>query len=84
MKVSFLHPRDSRAFPADVDHNTTGQTCLDNLVNEKFIEPTPPNRPYAMVVQRTHRQVLPSMTMQEGGVQEQDALAILQQEQGAV
>lgn len=83
MDVTFLHPRDSRTYQADVDAETTGQTCLDNLVKDHFIEPAPSGRPYAMVVQRNNRQILPSMSMQEADVQDNDSLAIFQQEQGA-
>lgn len=83
MKIIFLHPTDSLVFPAEVDPDTTGKTCTDNLVAERFIEPPPAGRPYAMAVQRSQRQVLPQMTMQEAGVQDKDALVILQQEQGA-
>jgi hypothetical protein len=75
--------RLSRIFPADVDELTTGQTCLDNLVAEKFIEPAEKERPYALVVQRSQAQVLPHMSMQDSGVRDQDALAIILQEQGA-
>jgi hypothetical protein len=83
MKVDFLHPRDSRAFPAEVEQDTTAKTCLDQLTVECFIEPAPKGRPYALVVQRTRQQMLPEMTMRDAGVQNNDALAILQQEQGA-
>ena len=83
MQVTFLHPRNSISFEADVDHDTTGQTCLEQLGKARFIEPATANRPYALMVQRTRRQLLPHMTMQDGGVQHNDALSILQQEQGA-
>ena len=83
MEIVFLHPRTSETFGADVEPNTTGQTCTDNLVHYGFMEPAPPDRPYMMVVARTQRQLLPQMTIQEVGVQDNDALAILQQEQGA-
>jgi hypothetical protein len=59
------------------------KTCVDNLVGAKFIESAPDDRPYAMVVQRTQKQALPQMTMQEAGVLDNDSLAILQMERGA-
>lgn len=83
MNVTFLHPRESRTFPADVDPETTGQTCLTNLVSERFLEPPPSGRPYYLVLQRTQRQILPAMTMREAEVQDRDAFAVLQQDQGA-
>jgi hypothetical protein len=83
MNVKFLHPRDSRVFAAEVDNNTTVSTCVDNLVSVNFMEPAAAGRPYAMVVQRTQRQALLPMTMQEVGVIDNDSLAILQMERGA-
>ena len=83
MNVVFLHPRDSRAFEARVDADTTGTTCIQGLVDSKFLEPAPRGRPYALLVTRTQQQMLPSTTIQEAGVQESDSLAVLQMEQGA-
>ena len=83
MKIEFMHPRHSLTFPADVDEDTTGRTCIDNLVGEGFIPPPASGQPYAIVVQRTNRQLLPQTTMQEAQVVNGDSLCILQQEQGA-
>ncbi len=83
MKINLLHPRTSQAFTADVDPNTTGATCIQGLIDQKFIEPAPRGRPYALQVTRTSKQVLSTTTMQEAGVQENDALAVHQMEQGA-
>lgn len=83
MNVTFYHPLDSRVFKADVDKETTVKTCMDNLATERFIEPAPKDRPYAVLVRRTQRQALPQMTMAEAGVEENDDLNILQMERGA-
>lgn len=83
MKVQFLHPRTSLGFEADVDLETTGKTCLDNLIKERFLEPPQDGRPYGMVLQRTNHQILPTMSMKEAEVHTGDSILILQQEQGA-
>lgn len=84
MRVRFLNPRDSRAFESDVDPETTGQRCIDGLIDAEFIQRAPEDRPYQLVVTRTNRQCLPAMTMQEAGVIEDDAIAVHQAERGAL
>lgn len=83
MKVTFLDPRESRSFQAEVDPQTTGETCIQGLIEANFIQPPPSGLPYSLLVTRTQRQVLPSTTMGDANVQENDALAVLQMEQGA-
>ncbi len=84
MRVKFLNPHLSTTFSADVDPYTTGGRCIQELIDADFIEQAPVGRPYALQVTRTQRQILPAMTMQDAGVIDNDALAILQMEQGAV
>ncbi len=83
MKVTFLHPRESLTCEADVDPTTTGETCIRGLVGVDFIHEAPTGRPYTLVHTRTQRQVLPTTTMQEAGVNHGDSVAIQQMEQGA-
>ena len=83
MKVTFLDPRESISFHAEVNAETTGETCIQGLIEAKFIQPPPRGLPYSLLVTRTQRQVLPSMTLGDANVQENDALAVLQMEQGA-
>lgn len=83
MKVNFLHPRDSSTFPAEVDPETTGQTCLAGLIDSKFLSKAPRGRPYSLVITRTQVQVLAQSTMLQSGVQDNDSLAVQQMEQGA-
>ena len=83
MRVHFLHPRTSTSFGAEVESNTTGQTCIDNLVSSGFLEPAPSGRPYALSVSRNQRQLLPGMSIADAGAQDGDAIAVVQQEQGA-
>jgi hypothetical protein len=83
MNLNFLHPRISTAFKADVDATTTGETCIQGLIDAKFIDAPPQGRPYSLVVTRNQKQILPTTTMQEAGVMPGDSLAVLQMEQGA-
>lgn len=83
MRVTFLHPRDSDSYPADVEEDTTGQTCVDKLVNDKFLDVEPKDRPYSLTLERTQKQILKPMTMNEADVRDNDTIAILQQERGA-
>ena len=83
MEVTFFHPRGSYTFPADVDADTTGQTCLENLIEKDFLKPPSDGQPYVLLRKTTNRQILPSMTMEQAGVQDEDGIQVLQQEQGA-
>jgi hypothetical protein len=83
MKATFLHPRTSEAFTADVEPNTTGKTCVDELIKANFIQPPPEGRPYGLLVTRTNKQMLSSMTMEQAGVGPDEIIAIIQMEQGA-
>lgn len=83
MTVTFLHPRTSLVFDADVDSNTTGEQCLAGLVEAKFIEPPSAEHPYSMVVARTSKQFLPTMRMEDVGAEPGERFAIQQMERGA-
>ncbi len=83
ISVKFLHPRESRTLQADVDPDTMCETCIDGLVAEKFLPPPPPGQPYALMLDRTRQQLLPTTTMGEAGVTSGDSLAVHQMEKGA-
>lgn len=83
MGIRFLHPRTSASFKADVDPNTTGETCIHGLIEAGFIEAAPPDQPYALALTRTNGQVPLAMTMQDAGVREGDVLVVVQPEVGA-
>ena len=83
MEVNFLHHRDSKLFNADVDPDTTGETCIRGLIESKFIKKAPSSRPYGLSLNRTNKQILARTTMQEAGVVGGDSIQVLQEEQGA-
>jgi len=83
MRVIFMHPRDSLTFPAEVEADTTGQTCVDNLVKEEFLTSEPQDRPYTLTLERTQKQILKTMTMGEAEIRDNDTISIVQQERGA-
>ncbi len=83
MNVTFCHPRSSITFRAQVEPHTKAQACIEGLVGEGFIERADRNRPYALKLQRTNQQLIDSITMEQAGVQDNDSLVILQEEQGA-
>lgn len=83
MQVAFLHHRTSAAYQAEVDPGTTGETCIQSLIDARFIEPNQPERPYSLIVTRTQKQLLPATSMQEAEVVAGDSIAIQQMEQGA-
>lgn len=83
MNVVFLHPRDSRTYSAEVAPDTTGEKCLQGLIEGNFLEPAPDDRPYSMQVSRTQQQLRDEMTVAQAGVQEGDSIAVLQREHGA-
>ena len=82
MRVTFLHPR-SGTFEAELEEDTTGQTCIDNLVKEKFLDAEQTERPYSLTLERTQKQILKTMTMGEATVRDNDTIVIIQQERGA-
>lgn len=83
MRVIFMHPRDSGTFEADVDDDTSAQTCIDNLVSEKFLPREAKDQPYTLTLDRTQKQILKTMTMSEAGARDNDTISIIQQERGA-
>jgi len=83
MELSFLHPRTSMAFKAQVEPSTTGETCIRGLINAQFVDDPPPGRPYSLIVSRTQQQILPSASMQDAGVMPGDVVSVAQNEQGA-
>lgn len=83
MRLIFKHPRDSRTFEADVEPNTSGQTCIDSLIAEQFMAAEAPEQPYVLTLDRTTKQILKTMSMAEAGARDNDVISILRQEQGA-
>lgn len=83
MQVTFLHPTTSEVFNADVDGHTSGQTCLEGLITEGFLERAQSGRPYAMTLSSSGRQILPQTTMAQAGVADGSVISVVQQEQGA-
>jgi hypothetical protein len=86
IKVYFTHPRDSRAFPAEVEPTCTGKQAIEGLLvgdsSGPFLDPPPPGRPYSLVTKKG-KQIAPNMTFQEAGVSSGDVITIHQDGQGA-
>lgn len=83
MQALFLHPRGGKVFEADVEPHTTGEQCINGLVEAKFLEPASTERPYTMIATRTQKQLLPAMRMQDVGAQQGDQFSVQQMERGA-
>jgi len=87
MEVHFSHPRLSRILTADVSPECTAQEAIEGLLEGDdvgpFIEPSPPHRPYELVIKRTQQIINPEMTFQEAGVLDGDVIEVRQAGQGA-
>jgi hypothetical protein len=88
INVTFTHPREGgRSFSAKISPQCTGQMSIEGLMlgNEDgpFLDVTPPGRPYELVLMRTHKDILPSMTFEQAGVMDDDVIEVRQAGQGA-
>jgi hypothetical protein len=81
--VNFMNPRDSRALPADILPNCTGQEAIELLKSKDsgpFIEP---DRDYVLIVRRTEKEIGLDRTFADAGVQDGDAIDISPKMTGA-
>lgn len=83
MDVTFTHPMDSSTFKATIESTTTGQECIDGLVEDSFIPTTTPDHPYSLINKRTGMQILPAMSMEQAAVQDKDVISVQRAEKGA-
>lgn len=81
--VSFLHPRDSREFKAELGPGTTGKQAIDGLVKGNFIEVPNATRAYALQLQRTGASIPLSASLVSAGVQDADIVAVTETSAGA-
>lgn len=83
LNLTFLHPRTSTAYKANVAPACTAQIAIEGLTSNAFLDPAPASRPYQLVLTRTDTQLTPTQTMAAAGVQNDDVLEVRQQGQGA-
>lgn len=83
MTVSFLHPRDSREFKAEIGPATTGQQAIEGLVKSNFVEPPGGNRAYALTHQKTGKTIPTSAAIAGAGVEDGDMIAVTETSAGA-
>ncbi len=83
LTLSFLHPRDSREFKAEVGVSTTGRQAIDSLARAGFIEAPSAAKAYALQLQRTGASIPLSSTMGAAGVQTGDVLPVTETSSGA-
>lgn len=83
IKVTFLHPRDSREFVAELGSATTGAAALDGLVKAGFIEAANGSRTYALQMQRTGKSIPLSASLVGNGAQEGEVVAVTETSAGA-
>lgn len=83
MTVSFLHPRDSREFKAEIGPATTGSQAIDGLVKANFIEASGKDKAYALTHQKTGKTIPTSAALAASGVEDGDAVAVTETSAGA-
>jgi len=75
--VTFLHPRDSQQYEAEITPKTTGQMALDGLVKAGFIEPAGAKGAYALQHQRRKCTLPLSASLAGEGVEAADTIAVI-------
>ena len=75
--VTFLHPRSSDGFPAEISAGTTGQQAIDGLIKSKFVEPISAGQAYALQHQRTGKSIPASASLIASGIEAGDAIAVV-------
>lgn len=74
--VTFVHPRNSCEFPAEIGVATTGQECIGSLIQEQFLTATERFHAYIMTNERTGRRVALDRPLTEWGVHDGDRLQV--------
>lgn len=80
IKVTFLHPRDSREFPAEIRPKTTGEQALEGLVAAKFLEA---GGAYVLQAQKTGKSIPLGDPIVDHGVGDGDTVAVTVTSAGA-
>ncbi len=83
LTVSFLHPRDSREFKAEIGPATTGAQAIDGLVKAGFIDAPGRDKAYALTHQKTGKTIPTSAAIMGAGVEDGDAVAVTETSAGA-
>lgn len=83
LTVTFLQPRDSREFKAEIGPATTGAQAIEGLVRSNFVEPVTGNRTYALLHQKTGRSLPLSGALVASGVEDGDMIAVTETSAGA-
>lgn len=83
IKVTFLHPRSSEGFDAQIGANTTGQQAIAGLLQEKFLESPSALQAYALQHVRTAKQLPVSASLIGEGVTAGDQINVLLTNAGA-
>lgn len=79
--VTFLHPRDSREFKAELGPAATGAKAIEGLVTAEFIEPPGADRTYAL--KHAGKTIPLSASLAASGVQSGDTVAVIEGSAGA-
>ncbi len=80
--VTFLHPRDSTQFKAEIGPQTTGAKALEGLVKSEFIEAPGPQRAYALQ-SKAGKTLALSSPLVSAGVVADDVVSVLENSSGA-
>ena len=83
IQVSFLHPRDSREFKAEIGKATTGQVALDGLIKAGFVEAASKTSAYTLMHQRTSKSLPLSGSLVSSGVEAADIIEVVTSSAGA-
>lgn len=76
MAVTFVLPHCGWEFPAEIGVTTTGQTCIERLIQEQFLTVTERFHEHFMTNERTGRRVALDRPLTESEVRDGDRLQV--------
>ena len=81
IQVTFLHPRDSREFKAELGPATTGAQAVEGLVTQKFLDAPGADRAYTL--KHGGKTIPLSSALAEFGVKSGDVVSVVESSAGA-
>jgi hypothetical protein len=76
ISVTFVHPRSSDTFIAELTPNITAAQIIKNLISEGFIETPTKTAGYSLLPKDSKKALAPSDTLEKAGVRDGDTVEI--------
>jgi hypothetical protein len=76
INVTFVHPRSSETFIADLTPNITSAQIIRNLIAEKFLESPTKTAGYVLIPKDSKKALAPNDSLEDAGVRDHDTIEI--------